>query len=83
MDLVYAFEIVNLEHSFYVCELVHPRHGHHIDAHSSDLKDANAGEPERNEKSDSLDDPLRLFDDLLPLEEMDQDLEAFLALIND
>ena len=24
MDLVYAFQIVTLEHSFYVCELVHP-----------------------------------------------------------
>jgi hypothetical protein len=86
MDLVYAFEIVTLEHSFYVCEFVHPKHdGHQMDVHfSSDLQDANnAGEPELNETSDSLEDPLRLFDDLLPLEEMDPDLEAFLALIND
>lgn len=49
-----------------------------MDVNSSDLRDENT-----DEKSDSLDDPLRLFDDITPLEEMDQDLEAFLALIND
>ena len=81
MDLVYAFEIVNLEHSFYVCEFVHPKHSRRVDMPSSaDLRDANADEPE---KIDALDEPLRLFDNLSPLEGMDQDLEAFLALIND
>eukprot|EP00977_Amphora_coffeiformis_P001236 scaffold259_cov158-Amphora_coffeaeformis.AAC.2 len=84
MDLVYAFEIVTLEHSFYVCEFVPPKHDHHIDAPSCNDRDTIFGEPQTAEKSDdSYDEPLRLFDSLLPLEEFDEELEAFLALIND
>ena len=82
MDLVYAFEILNLEHSVYVCEFVHPRQNQNKpNDKANDLQDASGiGEPD---KSDSLDEPLQLFDNLLPLEDMDEDLEAFLALIND
>ena len=89
MDLVYAFEIVTLEHSFYVFEFVYPRHeGHHVDIHAttSDLQNISTGETDDvtvNKKTDSVDDPLRLFDDLSPLEETEEDFEAFLALIND
>lgn len=102
MDLVYAFEIVTLEHSFYVCEFVPPKPSPEEDPTSTssyaspsmadvekagELSSATSETANETTSQDdaSLDDPLRLFDNLSPLDEEldDQDFEAFLALLND
>ena len=97
MDLVYAFEIVNLEHSFYVCEFVLPKSNPREETSSSAVYPTvaekiiassdglNTATQTTLPVDVSLEDPIRMFDNLLPLENEldDQDFEAFLALLND
>lgn len=77
MDLVYAFEIINLEHSFYLAEFVHPK-----------AAAASAPAASQHDSSETrIDDeqqqyPSHAFDSLIPAE-MDQDFEAFVALLDD
>ena len=98
MDLVYAFEIVTLEHSFYVCELVHPQQRTQEREKDSDGDEKrsivdddqpmkmsadfqHAGNNDREQEEGE--DPLAIFDNLVPLEELDEDFEAFLAVLED
>ncbi|CAB9500011.1 expressed unknown protein [Seminavis robusta] len=104
MDLVYALEIVTLEHSFYICELVHPKKGdgHIIVGAAQDNNHGASMEQDRGHvepvstcshqqqanqepvlMSDSDSDPLHLFDNLVPLEQMDPDFESFLAVLKE
>lgn len=80
MDLIYAFEIVNLDHSFYLSEYVLPTPPHHND-------DGGKGSPPADNGTTCNDDvvlidPLPLFGDLEDLE-VDADFESFLDLIGE
>ena len=76
MDLVYAFEIVTLEHSYYLSELVFPKR-------QTVESDMVASVQDENLECTSLTstDFMDLFDDLDDLV-VDQDLEAFVSFIN-
>lgn len=90
MDAIYALQIVSLENSFYLIEFVPSK----VDEGSNKTQKASSAAHDevgknntKNAECESAnphdDDPLQSFDNLVPLEEMDQDFESFLALLND
>ena len=80
MDLVFAEEIVTLDEAYYVAEFVSPKQDQRIEARDN----AFAGEPEASGAIDSPIEPFVLFDNLSPLDDIDDpDFEAFLELIKD
>lgn len=84
MDVIYSFQIVTLENSFYMIELVPPKVKNETATQTVDTRSTAECDTKEKKQSDSQsDDPLDSFDNLVPLEAMDEDFEAFLALLND
>ena len=82
MDLLYAFEIVNLEHSFYIVELVDSTAVHSSASSTRGETIAETHQP-ITATTATTEDPLQMFGNLVPLEDMDTDFEAFLDLLED
>ena len=83
MDVIYSLQIVTLENSFYMIELVPPKAENDKEKHTTITRTTECDSYEKRASDNASDDPLDRFDNLVPLENMDEDFEAFLALLND
>ena len=83
MDAIYSFQIVTLENSFYMMEYVPSKAEDETENHTMTTRTAECDTNEKRQRDSQSDDPFERFDNLVPLEAMDQDFEAFLALLND